>query len=413
MQTTKRERGVDILGGILAKSRVLTKELSGGPSRGERAGPDSTMASLYRPPTSRHVHGAHCANCFTLDERMIEVDLKFGVRICKNCGAVDSTPIRTTTEEDSRAFDGDPVCHMRTEYRCDGLMGSFIAVKYTRPGVLEPPAVSALQRAQKRLCTAAVVPVKCDGESGSGSGATTERDTERLSAAITTLAEQMQCCAAMRDDAVRMAKSWLSKRAAHALACTCPKTCALANMTIPQPIEGFAALFIQRASSRTAEGVGAALAIQHFTERFNNPTKASRVMHASIAMLDMLAYDPRVGCDAKHVALDTHCAKPAQATDGSKGIAARAIAAMKLGFSLETRVFEMLDWMCDVSLLVSRQPATVVATAIYLTMIDMNPTSLPSLALICNAVGAVMVETARKAITIVKASPHFAKRAVA
>ena len=57
----------------------------------------------------------------------------------------------------------------------------------------------------------------------------------------------------------------------------------------------------------------------------------------------------------------------------SKGIAGRAVDAMKLGYALKTRVFDTLDWMCDASLLVGKQPATVVSTAIYVTLDFSSP----------------------------------------
>lgn len=430
MLQSKRARGVDILGDLVSKSRALTAELSVGPPLRERAGLESTMASSYVPPPRlpKHLllHGAHCSNCLTLDERMIEVDLRFGVRICTNCGAVDSTPIRSADAEDMRTFEGDAICHARTEFREDGQLGSFIfARRAGRSGLAdEPAAIRSLQRAQQRLST---VParrppaVEATMPAGGPSAASADRDKTRLANAIIALAAQMDCCVAMRDDAVHLGNAWVGKRTAHAHACADPATCAFTRHmhAIPQPIEGLAALFIQRASSATAEGVGATLAIQHFAERFANP-KSTRVMHASLSMLDLLTYDPNAGCRATNpvadALIDAQCAKQVRASDVSKGIAGRAVDAMNLGYALKSRVFDTLDWLCDASLLVGKQPATVVSTAIYMTLIDpVDPTAAaapppPAIAAICDAVGSVKAETVRKAIHLVKQSPQYLKR---
>jgi hypothetical protein len=422
--TTPLKRQRFNLGDLMSKSRALTAELSAGPPRRERAGLESIMASSYAPPPRppKHLHGAHCGNCLTLDSRMIEVDLRFGVRICTNCGAVDSTPIRSADTEDMRTFEGDAICHDRTEFRDDGQLGSYIFAKAGRRSG-EPASIRSLQRAQQRLSTfstgrptpaAEAVGAETSASVSLGAGVV-ERDKTRLSNAIISLAAQMDCCVAMRDDAVRLGNSWLGKRSAHARACADPATCAFAHMAIPHPIEGFAAVFIQRASSTSAEGVGATLAIQHFAERFAN-SKSTRVMHASLAMLDLLAYDPGIGCGVTNpvadALIDAQCAVQMQASDVSKGIAGRAVDAMKLGYALKSRVFDTLDWMCDASLLVGKQPATVVSTAIYMTLLDLNPAPMPppAIASICKAVGLVKAETVRKAIQAVTQSPQYLKR---
>jgi transcription initiation factor TFIIIB Brf1 subunit/transcription initiation factor TFIIB len=71
--------------------------------------------------------------------------------------------------------------------------------------------------------------------------------------------------------------------------------------------------------------------------------------------------------------------------------------------------------MCNASLLVGKQPATVVATAIYFAQVDNNPSdaAAPDVGAICEAVGSVKVETLRKAIGVVLKSPPYLKRLAA